>query len=101
MRIRYAPRALRDVDDILAYIHARNPHGAHNVSLAIERAIALCALTPAAGSKTDDAGLFRMPLGKYRYTVFYRFDLVSDVLDVVRVIHGARVKDLGSLPDDE
>jgi hypothetical protein len=36
MKVVYAPTALRDIDDILAYIHQRNPIGARNVSLAIE-----------------------------------------------------------------
>lgn len=101
MKVRYAPRALRDVDEILAYIHARNPQGAANVSLAIERTIGLCALTPAAGSRTNESDLYRMPLGKYRYTIFYRVDLIRDVLEVARVIHGARVKNLATLPDDD
>ena len=54
MRIIYAPRALRDIDEILAYIQKRSPRGAHRVSLAIERAIQLCALTPRATAQTDE-----------------------------------------------
>jgi hypothetical protein len=37
---------LRDIDNILAYIHKRSPRGAHSVSLAIEHTIHLCALNP-------------------------------------------------------
>jgi plasmid stabilization system protein ParE len=48
MRIVYAPRALRDIDEILSYIHKRSPRGAHAVSLAIEYTIELCALNPCA-----------------------------------------------------
>lgn len=43
MKVVYAPRALRDIDDILAYIHQRSPIGARNVSLAIENTIHMCA----------------------------------------------------------
>jgi hypothetical protein len=37
MKIVCAPRALRDIDGILAYIHERSPRGAYSVSLAILR----------------------------------------------------------------
>jgi plasmid stabilization system protein ParE len=43
MKVVYASRALRDIDDILAYIKARSPKGARSVSLAIEHAIRACA----------------------------------------------------------
>ena len=46
MKVVYAPRALRDIDDILTYIHKRSPSGARNVSLAIEYTIHTCALNP-------------------------------------------------------
>jgi plasmid stabilization system protein ParE len=39
MKIVYASRALRDIDEILAYIRKRSPRGAHSVSVAIEHAI--------------------------------------------------------------
>ncbi len=54
MKIVYAPRALRDIDEILMYIQARSPRGAHRVSLAIEYAIEMCALNPYAAGKTDE-----------------------------------------------
>lgn len=101
MRLVYAPRALRDIDEILAYIQSRSPQGADRVSRAIERAIELAARNPYAGTSTDEPGLFRYPLGRYRYTVFYRVDAVRDVVEIVRVVHGARVRDLGSLPDED
>ncbi len=99
MRIIYAPRALRDIDEILAYIHKRSPSGARNVSLAIEYTIHMCALHPRTGAKTDEPDVYRRPLGKYRYTVFYR--MLADGIEVGRVIHGARVKVLTKLPRDE
>ena len=36
MKVVYAPQALRDIDDILSYIHQRSPIGARNVSLTIQ-----------------------------------------------------------------
>jgi plasmid stabilization system protein ParE len=101
MKVVYAPRALRDIDDVLAYIHQRSPIGARNVSLAIEYTIHTCALNPRTGTKTDEPDVYRRPLGKYRYTIYYRPLAGDDGIEVARVIHGARIKDLDNLPDDE
>ena len=97
MKVVYAPRALRDIDEILAYIYERSPSGARNVSLAIEYTIHTCALNPRAGARTDQPNVFRRPLGKYRYTIFYRTR--TDGIEVARVVHGARVKKLTKLPE--
>lgn len=99
MKVRYAPRALRDIDDILAYIHERSPRGAHNVSVAIEHAIRMCSLKPRISPKTDEPNVYRRPLGKYRYTIFYR-SLAGDTgIEVIRVVQGSRVKNLAKVPD--
>ena len=101
MRIVYARRALRDIDRILAYIHERSPRGAHNVSLAIEHTIHLCALNPRAIGRTDEPNLYRRPLGKYRYTIFYRVLPGDAGIEVARIVHGARVKNIRKVPDGD
>ena len=101
MKVVYAPRALRDIDGILAYIHKQSPAGAHSVSLAIEYTIHASALNPRTGSRTNVSGLYRRPLGKYRYTVFYRALPSDEGIEVVRVVHGARVKNLDRMPEDD
>ncbi|MGH6815389.1 MAG: type II toxin-antitoxin system RelE/ParE family toxin [Hyphomicrobiaceae bacterium] len=101
MKVVYAPRALRDIDEILAYIAKRSPRGAHNVSLAIEYTIHMCALNPRTGAKTDEPNVYRRPLGKYRYTIFYRTLAGEQGIEVARAIHSTRVKHLGKLPEDE
>ena len=101
MRVVYAPRALRDIDEILAYIQKRSPRGAHSVSLAIECTIHMCALNPRATGKTDEPNVYRRPLGKYRYTVFYRVLPHGEGIEVARVVHGARVKSLRKVPEGE
>jgi plasmid stabilization system protein ParE len=100
MKVVFAPLALGDIDRILSYIHQRNPRGAQNVSLAIEHAIEMCRFIPRTGASTDIENLYRRPLGKYRYTIFYRWMPGRDVVEVVRVIHGARIKNLKQVPDD-
>jgi plasmid stabilization system protein ParE len=45
--------------------------------------------------------MYRRPLGKYRYTIFYRVLPSEERIEVARVIHGARVKNLRTLPSGE
>lgn len=97
MKVVYAPRALRDIGEILEYVHTRSPSGARNVSLAIEYSIHACALTPRAGGRTDEPNVYRRPLGKYRYTIFYRTR--TNGIEVIRVVHSARVRQLSNVPD--
>jgi plasmid stabilization system protein ParE len=101
MKVLYAPRALRDIDEILAYINKRSPRGAHNVSVAIEHTAHMCAVNPHTGAKTDEPNLYRRPLGKYRYTIFYRILVGSEGIEIARVVHSTRVKKLSKLPEDE
>lgn len=100
MKLVIARRALRDIDELLAYIQSRSGSGAHNVSIAIEHAVELCLANPYIGVKTDEPDLFRYPLSRYRYTIFYRVNKGRDTLEVVRVVHAARVRDLGKPPND-
>ena len=97
MKVVYAPRALPDIGEILEYIHFRSPSGARKVSLAIEYSIHACAMRPRAGTRTDEPTSTADRWGKYRYTIFYRAQ--DDGIEVVRVVHSARVKRLGSRPD--
>jgi plasmid stabilization system protein ParE len=101
MRIIYAPRALRDIDEILAYVQKRSPSGASKLSIAIERAIEKCASNPRIGVKTALPGVYRWPLGKYRYTIFYRVLADEDAIQIARVVRGARVRNLRRLPADD
>ena len=99
MKISYAPRALRDIDEILAYIRERSVQGARSVSFSIEYKIHLCAFNPYAGSKTDEPNVYRRALGKYRYAIFYRILPNEKSIEIARVIHGSRIGDLRKMPE--
>ena len=101
MRLVYAPRDLRDIDEILGYIQQRSPNGARIVSFAIEHTVQICADHPLSGTPTDEPHVYRWPLSGYRYTIFYRFDPARDVVEIVRVVHAARVRGLGQVPSDD
>lgn len=92
MKIVYALRALRDIDEILAYLFERSLRGAHSVSLAIEHAIQRCGLNPYLALETDEPNVYRRPLAEYRYTIFYRVNAESQQVEIARILHGASVK---------
>lgn len=96
MNVRFSPLAFADLEGIRAYLMARSPQGAERVRSAISSAI-----DPTVGSKTDEAGLFRWPLRKYRYTIFYRMLPDSGGIEIARIVHGARIKRLDTLPGEE
>ena len=79
----------------------RSPQGAERVRGAIADAIDRCEINPRIGIKTDEPALFRWPLRKYRYAIFYRLLPSADGIEIARIIHGARVKKLGTLPRDK
>ena len=99
MSIRFSPRALADLEDIRAYLVPLNPQGAERVRRAIAEAIDRSEHNPKTGTRTDEPGLFRRPLRKYRYTIFYRLLQIGEGIEIARIVHGARVKKLGTLPE--
>ena len=101
MKLVYAQRALRDIDEILSYIQERSPSGASSVSLAIEHTTEICGANPRAGTPTDEPLVYRWPLAQYRYTIFYRFDPDQRIVEVVRIVHASRIRALGRVPDDD
>ena len=101
MTVRLSPRALADLEAIRNYLVPISPQGAERVRKAIATTIDYCARNPRGGTMTDEPGVFRRPLRKYRYTIFYRVLPAGDGIEVARVIHGARVKNLGKMPEDE
>ena len=101
MSVRFSPLALADLEGIRAYLVPRSPQGAERVRKAIAEAVDRCVLDPRTGAKTDEPGLFRRPLRKYRYTIFYRLLPADEGIEIARIVHGARVKKLEALPEGE
>ncbi|MFN3547337.1 MAG: type II toxin-antitoxin system RelE/ParE family toxin [Mesorhizobium sp.] len=88
-RIDVSPVAAEDIGYIFEYLAARNREGALNIFRAIEEAILRLADHPFSAPKAevanrDDLRRISVP----PYTVFYR--IVSDTVEVVRVLHSAR-----------
>ena len=89
MKLRYSPRAMRDLAEIADYLTARSPKGAASVARRIRKTIDLITGFPGAGRRLEQRPAVRvMPLGRYPYLVFYT--LRDDEIVVLHVRHGAR-----------
>lgn len=99
MRVRYTPRAQRDVAGIYNDIADKNPRAAQRVENKIRTTVAGLATHPGIGRITDLEDVRRLPLVRYPYTIFYRLVWVDDAVEILRVSHSARVRDLGKVPE--
>lgn len=48
---------------------------------------------------TDEPSIRRLPLVRYPYTVYYRVVAALERVEIARVIHAARIRDLGRIPE--
>ena len=88
MNVVYAPRALRDLESIAAYLVERNPAGAINVLGAIKSSIDTLSFFSQIGRLVDNAGHRRVPVLRYPYLIFYR--VVGDELLILHIRHTSR-----------
>ena len=99
MRVVFAERARQDIADIYDSVAERSPVAAQRVEDAIRLACERLTEFPYASAATDEPGVFRRPLVRYRYAIFYRVRPEAQRIEVVRVIYGPRIKSLRTLPD--
>jgi toxin ParE1/3/4 len=87
-RYTLAESANRDIDGILAVIHAQNETAAWDWYLALHKKFDTLARAPGIGRVRQDLlpGLSMFPFGNY--LIFY--DAVPDGIQIVHVVHGAR-----------
>ncbi|MGI9407028.1 MAG: type II toxin-antitoxin system RelE/ParE family toxin [Hyphomicrobiaceae bacterium] len=52
-------------------------------------------------SQQDLENVRRLPVIKFPYTVFYRVSEKDGEVQVLRILHGARIRDLGTVPEDD
>jgi toxin ParE1/3/4 len=101
MNVVFAETARRDIGGIYETIAAHNPAAAQRVEDMIRSTCQGLADFPFAAAATDELNVRRLPLVRYPYTIFYRVDVPRDCVEIIRVIHGARVKSLSSVPEGE
>jgi plasmid stabilization system protein ParE len=90
MRIDYAPRAIRDLEEIGAYYRAvATPPVAAAIAERLERVIGRLALQPQSAPRVvDRPGVRAVLVRRYPYKIFYR--VRGDVVEVLHIRHTAR-----------
>ncbi|WP_439546927.1 type II toxin-antitoxin system RelE/ParE family toxin [Sandarakinorhabdus sp.] len=93
MPVRLRPAAEKDLLDIWRHVAADNPDAADRLLDRFDAALQMLADNPFAGSPRPELGQALRSFVVGRYVLFHA--VVSDGIELVRVIHGAR--DIGAL----
>jgi len=86
--VRYTRDALRDLDEIAAYLTERNPLAAAAVLDAVEKVAARLERFPYSAPQTEIAGVRATPALRYPYVIFYR--VRGNDVEILYVRHAAR-----------
>jgi len=88
LKVRYTPRAARQLDAILDYIDARSPQGAAHVFDRIEATLAMLADHPNSGQALPQSSMRRIVATPYPYLIFY--SVTAEGVTIHRIRHAAR-----------
>jgi toxin ParE1/3/4 len=88
VRVRYTPRAFRELEDIFAYIDDHSASGGRNVKSRIHAITELIASNPHAGRRVGKRGLRRFAAFPYPYLIVYQ--VLADEIVIQGVRHAAR-----------
>jgi plasmid stabilization system protein ParE len=98
MRVVYSRRAQSDIGEIFDHISQQDLSVALAVEADIRQACDGLGQFPYANVTTDRANVYRMPLPKRGFTVFYRVRAKKSLVEIIRVVRSSRVKNLGRIP---
>jgi toxin ParE1/3/4 len=88
VRIRYALRALADLEEIYGYLKERSPGAAPAVISTIRQQADQLTEFPYMARATDHPGVRVLTLTRYPYRVYYRVD--GDEVRIVHIRHTSR-----------
>ena len=90
MKLRFTPRATRDLAEVAEYLRDRNPSAASAVRGAILRSFQTLILFPAIGRPQNVEGVRKLVTPRYRYLIYYTIDEQTKELVVLAIQHPAR-----------
>lgn len=93
MNIRFTRHSIKQIEEILSFIHDSSPQGASHVAARLDAVLDLLKEQPRAGRKTDTLHVRRLSLAPYPYVIFYR--LREEEITILRVLHASRRKAAG------
>ena len=88
MKLSYTPKALREIDNAIAYIGARSPQGAKHVALRFYKLLELLRQQPQAGAVHGRRNTRRLFLTPYPYVIYYRVS--QEEIIILRFRHTSR-----------
>ena len=89
MKVAYTEDALKDLDDIAAWLAAHYPGVGAAVERRVRMIVAHIARWPESARRAaGQAGVRVIPLGRYPYKIFYRF--TGDAVEILHIHHAAR-----------
>jgi plasmid stabilization system protein ParE len=88
MRVRYTPRASRNIETIYQYLQKRSPSGATKVIASIRATVDYIAEQPLGSEATDHPDIRMKLVTDYRYKIFYR--IRGDAIEIVHIRHASR-----------
>jgi plasmid stabilization system protein ParE len=74
MRVRYTPRAQRDLQAIFEFIDERSPRGGRAVKGAIVKSIRLLGAKPRIAPATDEPDVHERSVPRRSYKIYYRIE---------------------------
>lgn len=88
--VRFSNQALADLEDIDAYIGARNPTAARRVINRIEELCFALGEMPGLGRPSEVEGARKLLVPEWPYKIIYEIAAEPDRIIVLRIYHGAR-----------
>lgn len=98
MKLVFSPEALDDIDEIYRHVSRQSVQVAEKIEAAIRQASEASSRSPYLYPATAKTSVRRHPIRRYGFTTFYRVNKSRDAVDILRVVRGARVKNLRMLP---
>ena len=93
MKLRFTPRATRDLLDIADYIRGRSPNASSRIRAAILDSLQDLVLFPEAGRRQTIEGVRKFVTRKYSYLIYYGLDRSSDEIIILAIQHSARERE--------
>jgi toxin ParE1/3/4 len=97
MKLRFTPRATRDLADIADYIHQYNPAAARRVRTAILVSLQDLVVFPELGRRQTVEGVRKLVTRKYPYFVYYRLYRPTDEIVILTIRHQGRRREFQDL----
>jgi plasmid stabilization system protein ParE len=88
--VRFSVQALADLEDIAAYLEARNPAAARRVINRIEELCFALGEMPGLGRPSEVAGARKLLVPKWPYKIICEIGDTPDRIVILRIYHGAR-----------